>query len=118
MRNLKKITIFFYTIPFAYLTLISLTLSCESSQKEKPTEILSEKKMTEVIVGLNLADALISSGKERGLKNDKETKFNVFKECRVDRKQYYESLKYYSNRPETLQEIYKNAIDSINRMKQ
>ena len=73
--------------------------------------------MVDVIVGLNLADAIIASGPKQSTNKTGKFKFNVFKECNVNRSDYYSSLSYYSNQPEELQEIYRAAIDSLNKLR-
>lgn len=103
---------FFLTIIFCF-TLFIFQSCDEGPEATPPPNILPKEKMRDVIVGLNLADAIITSRQE---KKD-ITKINVFKDCNVSSEQYYNSLSFYSSQPELLQEIYRDAIDSINRMK-
>ena len=106
--------------PIYFLVLLCtlVLFGCGNDEREEiPSDILGKQKMVDVIVGLNLSDAIISSSSGAGIKKNDKFKFNVFKECEVNSDQYYKSLKYYATEPELLQEIYQAAIDSVNRLK-
>jgi hypothetical protein len=104
-----------FRIDFFLLFLISLFFSCDSEPLEKnmpkDEDIVSEEKMTEIIIDLNLIDGAIKANRH----NIDSIKTNAFFESVLEKHNLTEelldkNLKYYTQRPEDMELIYEKAI--------
>ncbi len=104
-----------FRINFFLLLLISLFFSCDSEPLEKnmpkDEDIVSEEKMTEIIIDLNLIDGAIKANRH----NIDSIKTNAFFESVLEKHHLTEelldkNLKYYTQRPEEMELIYEKAI--------
>ena len=97
------------------LPVLALLYSCEAEVLEKnmpkDEDIVSEEKMTEIIIDLNLIDGAIKANRH----NIDSIKTNAFFESVLEKHKLSEelldkNLKYYTQRPEEMELIYEKAI--------
>ncbi|MBC7865270.1 MAG: DUF4296 domain-containing protein [Bacteroidia bacterium] len=117
---------------FSFLLIVSLAFSCSPEEDQNiPAGVLSEEKMTDVLVSLNISESLINhytidhkklpDSLQKKIINPApvpELKFNVFKENGVKREDYLKSMEYYSQHPAQLKKIYEKVMEKLNLMKQ
>src|SRR4051812_358927 len=100
------------------LTLITynlslITLSC-SYKKEvpPPPDLIEESKMVLLITDISISEAILTNEPLASM-NDSIKKINIFKEHGVTNQQFLSSMKYYSENPYKLQDIYMQVSDLI-----
>lgn len=101
------------------VTLFSFFLfSCSEKKESKtPENILSEEKMSAILIDMNLLEASISlSFIQEGESADNVPQFDVYKKHNITKKEFDESFKYYSSKPEKLDKIYERVLNELNKM--
>jgi hypothetical protein len=112
---MKKFNFILITVIGAF---IFLSCSDKEEKKETPSQILGIAKMADVVVALNISEALIMQNSQPLVKNKLDLSFNVFKENNVNRADFFKSMEYYSKNPELLKKIYESALDKLAQIKQ
>lgn len=97
------------------LLLISLFFSCDPEPLEKnmpkDEEIVSQEKMTEIIIDLNLIDAAIKANRHNIDSIHTNAFFeSVLEKYKLSEEQLNKNLKYYTQRPYEMEQIYEKAI--------
>lgn len=102
-------------VKILFLFLIIFSFSCDSEPLEqnmpKDDDIVSEEKMTEIIIDLNLIDGAIKANRH----NIDSIKTDAFFESILEKHKLTEelldkNLKYYTQRPKEMELIYEKAI--------
>lgn len=97
------------------LPILVLFYSCEAESLEqnmpKDSDIVSEEKMTQIIIDLNLIDGAIKANRH----NIDSIHTNAFFESVLEKHKLSEelldkNLKYYTQRPDEMEQIYEKAI--------
>jgi hypothetical protein len=75
--------------------------------KSRPKGIFSEKKMTDILFDIHLAEGYISSLPVDSLKEKKTNYYlSIYQKYNTDSTQVKENLEYYAEHPQDLQDIY------------
>lgn len=99
-----------------FLLFIWFFISCNENENVSPVspQILGKEKMTAILVDIHIAESAIK------LKVDsayaEKTFHKIFSKHSVTKEQYEQSLKFYVDNPEMLNEIYENVLSEISRM--
>ena len=89
----------------AYLFLAISTLSCTEAI-EKPKDILSEEKMSEIIADFAINEQSYTIG--GNINTENATRF-ILKKYNIKGQQFTDSYKYYMTDPDTMKEILDEA---------
>ena len=89
----------------AYLFLSIFTLSCTEAI-EKPKDILSEEKMSEIIADFAINEQSYTIG--GNINTENATRF-ILKKYNIKGQQFTDSYKYYMTDPDTMKEILDEA---------
>lgn len=89
----------------AYLFLAIFTLSCTEAI-EKPKDILSEEKMSEIIADFAINEQSYTIG--GNINTENATRF-ILKKYNIKGQQFTDSYKYYMTDPDTMKEILEEA---------
>ena len=103
---------------YLFLICLSVFYSCSKKQGEKQNNIISKDTMALVIMDLHIVDAAISLNSFDMSAEDFDKKklyAQVFKQHKVTRAKFNESLKYYSKNLAEINEIYKEVIIGLSK---
>ena len=89
----------------AYLFLAIFTLSCTEAI-EKPKDILSQEKMSEIIADFTINEQSYTIG--GNINTENATRF-ILKKYNIKGQQFTDSYKYYMTDPDTMKEILDEA---------
>lgn len=89
----------------AYLFLAIFTLSCTEAI-EKPKDILSQEKMSEIIADFAINEQSYTIG--GNINTENATRF-ILKKYNIKGQQFTDSYKYYMTDPDTMKEILEEA---------
>ena len=100
---------------FIFILIIGM-FSCSSKQVPIPENILNEKEMTTVLADLHVAQVEMN----QRTRTDKDVKADdyvelVLRKNKIERKQFLESLKFYTDNPEILSVIYDSVLVQLNK---
>lgn len=106
MRKLNYIFIFFLAL---------LMINCNNNKG-----ILTQKKMTQVLLELHLAEALAQHLPKDSLQNEIKNTDSlaifskvIFTQNQVTEKEFLQSLEWYKSKPELLDSMYQNILSEI-----
>ncbi len=102
---------------FRVLLLILIIGGCQSGNNEKNL-ILKKEKMTDVMVDVHLAEAVLRNKKISGEKLDKITSdayHKIFNKHAITKAQFDSSFAYYERNIEKFNEIYEEVIVRLNK---
>ncbi len=107
--KLKKLAIF--------LLIINLSL-LQFCKKDRHSSIIPQKKFTEILTEIHIADALLTKENKLDAKlkyPDSLSYYNqIFKKYNVSREQFYNSITYYMQDMQTFIDIEKSIVDTLN----
>jgi len=97
-----------------------LLIAC-SGEKEisVPETVLSKKQMVAVFIDIHLLEAMLNSNSKSADKvsiGNRPVNFDVLKKNNINKKQYDESFKFYSQHPNLLNEIYLLVLNDLSKM--
>ncbi|MDX1627192.1 MAG: DUF4296 domain-containing protein [Fulvivirga sp.] len=84
---------------------------------DRPEEILTEEKMTGILLDIYSAEGKVSSlniRRDSALAIFSVYEQKIFEQHGVEKDRYKQSLSYYYNHPEQLGRIYEGVLDSLN----
>ena len=90
------------------LCLVFLTISCQDSAIEKPSNLIEKDKMIDVLYDLSLLEAVKSQNIKGGISAEEINQY-IFKKYKINKKQFVASNKYYASDVEE----YKKMFDQI-----
>ena len=105
---------FFYS--FLFTIIIS---ACNEKEAQRPKDLLSEDKFTEVMVEVQFAEAL-GLQRKREEPDSAAVIYSYYKEIfnrhNIDRETFIKTYDYYIDKPEEMGEIYEHVLDSLNKL--
>lgn len=105
-----KPIIFFVILYFVFLTFFSCSYKKEVPP---PPDLIDQKEMAQVISDITISEAILTN-EPLAILNDTLKKINVLKEHKVSQAQFLSSMKYYSENPEKLVDIYAEVLEILN----
>lgn len=108
MKQLSKTAVFF-------LLLVCVAIS---SCNDKPQNVLSQKKLVNVITDLHLMDVAFNEKKISILEYQKREAYkqSVFEKHKITSSDFDSSLVWYSNHPEKLELVYNEVVERLQEM--
>ncbi|MBL4625923.1 MAG: DUF4296 domain-containing protein [Flavobacteriales bacterium] len=100
--------------------ILSATGCSEDSSQEKPSFVLSEKKMIAVLTDIQLVEGAISKKILDKNSTRKESPLyyqKAFEKHTVTREQFDESISYYTENPKEMQAIYEKVLVELSKIK-
>jgi len=101
---------------FCILTMAVFFISC-GGHRNAPKDLISEDKLASILTEIHIADGLI--GEQTSLK-DKKTKekyYNsIFFKYKITRKQFDESMAYYTRNINVLNKIYFKVLENLSKL--
>ncbi len=98
---------------------ITVFIACNSKEREAavPANVLPREKMIEIMVEVNITEAALNLNylNDSKVRDTKEYE-DVFKRKKVSKEQYDESLKYYTEHPDDLIQMYDEVLNELSRM--
>lgn len=99
--------------------LVITVLSACKNKEDVPEDILDKSLLKKVLIDVHLADASFFTVDPRNTDSSftpENVYYSIFKNHQITRKQFEESVKYYSRQPEVLAGIYEDVIHELSRM--
>ncbi len=108
MKSLFKSLLFCIIITF---------FSCSKGQEKIPADVLTPAEMVPLLVDLQIAQSAVSvfQYSDTIRYNNTELSINILKKRNIPAEKFLKSLKYYSDRPEMMSEIYQDVIDELSK---
>lgn len=99
------------------LILFGFLSSCSESEVSIPGDVLDKNKMTEILSDIHIAQAAITN---RAKKDSVDFSMNdyvqyILSEHKIKSQDFLNSLKFYSDNPEVLSQIYDSVITGLSR---
>ncbi len=104
---------------FRWLILLVLFLTFSCGRGKLPEGILPKNKMVPMLVDQHLAQQIFSLRFQYGLKGDSiidDLYLSILKKYNVSRKEFEESVYYYSKHPEKYKPVYDEVLNRLNAM--
>ena len=103
-----------------YLSIIAcLLFSCSSSQKKITENLLPKSVFEKILKEIHLEEAEFELNKNKDVENAKiklsKSYSDIYKKNEISEKDFEETLDYYSQNPEKLQQIYTNILTRLNK---
>ena len=100
------------------LLVISLCFGCNNSSVNISENILSETLFTNIIKEIHLAEAVFELQKNKNIKEAenqlKKSYQDIYNTYQISEEDFKETLSFYSNKPEKLEEIYTHVLEILN----
>lgn len=93
-----------------------LACTSESPSDVKPTDLVSENKMVDIMIDIHMTESALSLknfNRDSSLKLFVFYKEDVFKEYGITEKQFKDSYEYYSEHSKEFNAMYARIIDSL-----
>ena len=102
-----------------FLIIILTAISCNFFDgPKKPKNLISKKKMVEILIDARLIGSATSINEEIMQKNGVKLDTYVFEKHGIDSLQFALSNEYYAYRIKEYEEIYNKVIDSLEKLKE
>ena len=92
-------------------------LACSSPKEGIPEGILPEKELVSILKEVHLAEANFELVKTNGKEVAQNTLLNNYQEIyskyNIDENEFQQTLEYYANHPDKLEEIYSKILENI-----
>lgn len=96
-----------------------MTLSCSSQKEdERPENVLEPEKFTAVMIDVQITEGMRAQGVDI-ITPDKGVKgaYNqIFEKHNITKERFEESYDYYLNRPDKMEKIYEQVLDSLSKL--
>jgi hypothetical protein len=103
------------------LILFCLFISCNTTESQYPESIIKEELFATVLKEIHLAEATFELNKSKGKEAAKKILENTYSEIYlthdINKQLFEETLSYFSNHPEELEQIYSKVIKDISEEK-
>jgi len=101
------------------LFLIVILFSCKpENQQLKPDKLIPHEKMIPLLVDIHIADAVLTKGHYK-VKADTSRKLSlynsIFLKYKITRKQFDESIAYYTGNPLEMEDIYDKVLEEFSK---
>src|ERR1700739_3127270 len=110
IKKLKPL-LFFVILYFVFLIFFSCSFKKETPP---PPDLIDENKMALVISSITITEAALNNEPLASF-NDTLKKINILKEYKISNAQFLLSMKYYSEHPKKLKDIYAEASEILNK---
>lgn len=102
---------------FVFIFLIACT---EKQPETIPADVLSQEKMTAVLVDVHLVEATMNlnvmSPGNIVIPDNYPLSIDVLKKHQITKKQYFDSFIYYTQHPDVLNKIYEEVINDLSKL--
>ena len=109
----RKVYFLFFSIVF----LVHLNSCKQKNIQKKPSNLLNQEVMVEVLCDIHLTDALLqlksNQPKEFIHLNSSKMYESILKENKISSAQFDSSLKYYTSQPQQMKSIYEQVVQKI-----
>ena len=99
------------------LILFCLFISCNTTNKQLPDNIISSEIFITVLKEAHLAEAAFELNKSKGVETAEKVLYNTYSKIysshNIDKDKFEKTLSYYANHPEELEQIYSKAIKNL-----
>ena len=99
------------------LILFCLFISCNTTDKQLPDNIISKEIFITVLKEAHLAEAAFELSKSKGVETAEKVLANTYSEIyashNIDKEIFEETLSYYANHPEELERIYSKVLKDM-----
>ncbi len=106
-----------------WLLMVAMMLLMACGNKDKsvkiPKNVIPPTEMVGVLVDFHLAEAVIRDAQQRNMELDQTSNqyyYSLLKKHKISRKQFAESLKFYTENSKELQKIYKDVVVELSKM--
>jgi hypothetical protein len=104
-----------------YFFLLAFTFfifSCSEKQVTIPDDVIKEKEMTAILTDVHIAQAALSNKSQTDSSSYKITDYvnEILKDHNISQEDFTRSLKFYSENPEILQQVYDSVITGLSRI--
>lgn len=107
-------------LSLSILMFISLVFhSCTAEKKNAPQDLIPVEKLTAILVDIHLEEASLAQGSisdSAFQRNRLEAVRSVLTKHRVEKSQYEATMEYYTENPESLEELYGQVINELSRI--
>ena len=102
----------------SYLSILAcLLFSCSDSEEKIPENIFPKTAFETILKEIHLAEASFELNKTKDMENAKielyHDYFNIYKKNKISEEDFKETLNYYSENPEKLEQIYTNILEQL-----
>ena len=102
-----------------YLSILACLLySCTNNEVKIPENILSETAFENILTEIHLSEAVFELNKTKNMQDAKATLSNnytsIYSEYKISAIDFKNTLNFYSQHPEKLEEIYSNVLEELN----
>ncbi len=106
---------------YCILLFITLMSACANEPiEEKPTSVLSSKKMAEILLDVQLLEASLNINRypiDTSSSSPTAPTLEIFEKNNITPQQFRESMRYYSNHLDTLNYIYELVLNDLSKLK-
>ena len=99
------------------LILFCLFVSCNTTNKQLPDNIITEEIFISVLKEAHLAEAAFELSKSKDVETAEKVLYNTYSEIysshNIDKERFEETLSYYANHPEELEHIYSKVLKDL-----
>jgi hypothetical protein len=101
-----------------FIFILCLIFSCARKKIEVPKDIIQQKEMTAILSDIHIAQAAIGNTVNIDSSDYTMNDYlkNILKDHQTSREEFMNSLKFYSNNPELLQEVYDSVLTSLSKI--
>ncbi|NMH28551.1 DUF4296 domain-containing protein [Flavobacterium silvaticum] len=96
-----------------WIALVVFFASCGNSVVEKPSNLIPEDQMVDILYDLSLLDAMKSQSPEK-LRNATDADTYIYKKYKIDSLQFAASNRYYASDMKNYRGLYQKVSDRIN----
>ena len=94
------------------LCLVFLTISCQDSAIEKPSDLIEKDKMIAILYDLTLLEAVKSQNIKGGISQEEINQY-IFKKHKINKKQFVASNKFYASDVEDYKKMFEEIKDKL-----
>ena len=99
------------------LILFCLFISCNTTNKQLPDNIISREIFITVLKEAHLAEAAFELSKSKGVETAEKVLDNTYSEIysthNINKDRFEKTLSYYGNHPEELEQIYSKVLNDL-----
>ena len=99
------------------LILFCLFISCNTTDKQLPDNIITKEIFISVLKEAHLAEAAFELSKSKGVETAEKVLDNTYSEIylsyNIDKERFEKTLSYYANHPEELEHIYSKVLKDL-----
>jgi hypothetical protein len=93
--------------------LFALLLSCNNDGVKKPSKLIEEEKMVDILYDISILDALVSGNPGILLENNIDSRTYIFKKYAIDSLQFVENTAFYASDFKRYKKMYEKVEKRI-----